>query len=277
MPRVAIIGGTGVYEAGILRDVSAQHLATPYGTTSFEHGIYQGPSGHEREVVFLPRHGAGHAIPPHRINYRANIWGLHQIGVERIIGTGAVGSLREDFAPGHCVLADSFLDFTRGRPLTFYEGDPVVPGGPAGVVHTDMTEPYCPELRRLLSDAGQAERLELHDGGCYVCTEGPRFESAAEIRAYRRLGADVVGMTNLPEVVLARELGMCYVLIAMVTNYAAGMTANRLTHAEVVETMAENVRKIRIMAWRALDHLPDVRACSCGETERPLRTADGVD
>ncbi len=270
-PRVAIIGGTGVYEAGILRDVTAQRLVTPYGITSLERGTYQGPSGRELEVIFLPRHGAGHVIPPHRINFRANIWALHQLGVKRVIGTGAVGSLRQDFAPGHCVLTDSFLDFTRTRPLTFYEGDPIVTGGPGGVVHTDMTEPYCPELRRLLNDAGQAERIELHDGGCYVCTEGPRFESAAEIRAYRRLGADVVGMTNLPEVVLARELGMCYALIAMVTNYAAGMTANRLTHAEVVETMAENVRKIRVMAWRALDNLPETRGCSCGETEPPSK------
>lgn len=269
-PRVAIIGGTGVYDAGILRDVRAQTLVTPYGVTTLQQGVYQGPSGHEAEVIFLPRHGVGHVIPPHRINYRANIWALHQLGVERVIGTGAVGSLREDFAPGHCVLADSFLDFTRTRALTFYEGNPIVAGAPSGVVHTDMTEPYCPELRKLLREAGHSQGIELHDGGCYVCTEGPRFESAAEIRAYRRLGADIVGMTNLPEVVLARELGMCYALIAMVTNYAAGMTANRLTHAEVVETMAENVRKIRVMAWQALDHLPEARGCSCGKTERPI-------
>ena len=271
MPKVAIIGGTGVYESGILADVNASRLLTPYGQAVFEEGILRTTQGRPPlEVVFLARHGASHAIPPHRINYRANIWALHQLGVERIIGTGAVGSLREDFAPGDCVLADGFLDFTRTRPLTFFEGEPVAPGGPSGVVHTDMTEPYCPQLRRLLAEAAEAESIALHDGGCYVCTEGPRFESAAEIRAYRRLGADIVGMTNLPEVILARELGMCYALIAMVTNYAAGMTVNRLTHAEVVETMAENVRKIRAITWRALAQLPHSRTCDCAKTEQPM-------
>lgn len=270
MPKVAIIGGTGVYESGILDDVASGQLLTPYGTAVFEEGTFRTPTERALEVIFLARHGAGHAIPPHRINYRANIWALRQLGVERVIGTGAVGSLREDFAPGDCVLADGFIDFTRGRPLTFYEGEAVVPGGPTGVVHTDMTEPYCRELRGILAAAAGTEGIALHDGGCYVCTDGPRFESPAEIRAYRRLGADIVGMTNLPEVILARELGMCYALIAMVTNYAAGMTVNRLTHAEVVDTMRDNVRKIRAITWRALAQLPQVRHCDCAQAEQPM-------
>jgi len=270
MPRVAIIGGTGVYESGILQGVTSSRLLTPYGLATVDEGTFAVPGGRSLEVVFLARHGSTHSIPPHRINYRANIWALHQLGVERVIGTGAVGSLREDFAPGDCVLADGFIDFTRTRPLTFFEGEAVVPGGPTGVVHTDMTEPYCPELRRLLVDVAATENISIHDGGCYVCTEGPRFESAAEIRAYRTLGADIVGMTNLPEVILARELGMCYALIAMVTNYAAGMTVSRLTHAEVVETMRDNVRKIRTITWRALAQLPPSRSCDCAKTEQPL-------
>ena len=264
MASGAIIGGSGVYQVPGL-DLTPRTVETPYGPVELfvTHGA-------DEELLFLPRHGPRHTIPPHRINYRANIWALHQLGVERVIGTGAVGSLREDFAPGDCVLADGFIDFTRSRPLTFFEGEAVVPGGPTGVVHTDMTEPYCPELRRLLVDVAAAENVSIHDGGCYVCTEGPRFESTAEIRAYRTLGADIVGMTNLPEVILARELGMCYALIAMVTNYAAGMTVSRLTHAEVVETMRDNVRKIRTITWRALAQLPPSRSCDCAKTEQPL-------
>lgn len=190
MAKVAIIGGTGVYESGILADVKTSRLLTPYGTAVIEEGFLNLPDRDPLEVVFLARHGAGHAIPPHRINYRANIWALHQLGVDRVIGTGAVGSLREDFPPGDCVLADSFLDFTRNRPLTFYEGEPVAPGGPSGVVHTDMTEPYCPQLRGLLASSAAAEGIPLHDGGCYVCTEGPPVSSST--RAMRSSSVVVV-------------------------------------------------------------------------------------
>jgi 5'-methylthioadenosine phosphorylase len=270
MPKVAIIGGTGVYESGFLAGVTDITVQTPYGAAVAQQGVYTGPSGRQLEVAFLARHGAGHSVPPHRINYRANIWGLAELGVERIVGTAAVGGLRDDLPPGHCVLVDSFLDFTRGRAGTFFEGDFGPAGGPTGVAHTDMTEPYCGEMRGLLRRAAESSGIEVASGGCYVCTDGPRFESPAEIRMFRMLGADVVGMTNVPEVVLARELGMCYALVAMVTNYAAGMTANRLTHAEVVETMANNVRKIRTMAWKALDLLPEARGCACGSVERPI-------
>jgi 5'-methylthioadenosine phosphorylase len=206
-------------------------------------------------------------VPPHRINYRANVWALHSLGVRRIVGTGAVGSLRLDYAPGEMVLVDQLLDFTRGRPSTFFDGEGAPGGAEPAVVHTDMTEPYCPELRRVLAEAAAAEGALAHGQGCYVCTEGPRFETAAEIRMFRQLGADVVGMTNAPEVVLARELGMCYGLVAMVTNYGAGLTGRPLTHGEVVETMRENVRQLRLIAWRALGLLPAARGCACGRTE----------
>lgn len=267
---LAIIGGTGVYEAGALDDVRDLNLVTPYGPAAMQIGVYQGPSGRSREVAFLPRHGAAHNVPPHRINYRANIWALHRLGVSRVIGTGAVGSLREELPPGHLVLTDSFLDFTRCRPATFYDGEAAPDGEPRGVVHTDMTVPYCPELRQLLRQAAAADGVDVAMGGTYACAEGPRFESAAEIRMMRLLGADVVGMTNLPEVVLARELGMCYALVAMVTNYAAGMTAARLTHGEVVETMRANVEKIRTMVWRALDLVNSERDCGCVHREDPM-------
>ncbi|MDP2871357.1 MAG: S-methyl-5'-thioadenosine phosphorylase [Bacillota bacterium] len=264
MPELAVIGGTGVYEAGFLSGVKPHALVTPYGTVEVQIGRHEGTGGGGAEVVFLTRHGIGHSVPPHRINYRANIWALRALGVKRIFATGAVGSLQERMAPGDCVLVSDFLDFARERPATFFEGQGAGGGSGFGVVHTDVSEPYCPELRRVLRQASEATGVAVHDGGCYVSTSGPRFETPAEIRMFRRLGADVVGMTNVPEVVLARELGMCYGLVAMVTNYAAGMTGNPLTHAEVVETMAENVRKIRALVWRALGLLPAERSCLCG-------------
>jgi len=264
MAGLAIIGGTGVYEAGILDGVEDRVLVTPYGTVGVQVGTMRGPSGRALEVVFVARHGRSHTVPPHRVNYRANVWGLKMLGVERIVGTGAVGSLREDMKPGDCVLVDQFIDFTRRRPLTFFDGEGDSPAAGHAVVHTDMTEPYCPELRRALREASAASGVPLHDGGCYVCTEGPRFETAAEIRMFRTLGADVVGMTNVPEVTLAREIGVCYALVAMVTNYAAGITGMPLTHGEVLDTMQENVRKIRALAWRALDMVPARRGCGCG-------------
>lgn len=265
MVRLAIIGGTGVYEAGILDGVERRTLVTPYGTVEVQIGTMQGPSGRKLEVAFLTRHGSRHTVPPHRINHRANVWGLKKLGVERIIGTGAVGSLRTELRPGDCVLVDQFIDFTRLRPSTFHEGLEGGPGPGAGVVHTDMTEPYCPEMRTALLEAGRITEVPVHHGGCYVCCEGPRFETAAEIRMFGQLGADVVGMTNVPEVVLARELGICYALVAMVTNYAAGITGRPLTHREVLETMRDNVRKIRALAWRALDVLPERRGCGCAQ------------
>jgi 5'-methylthioadenosine phosphorylase len=264
VPDLAVIGGTGVYETGFLSGVKEHTLLTPYGTVRVEIGVFRGQSGREAEVVFMTRHGAGHSVPPHRVNYRGNIWALRALGVTRVFGTAAVGSLRDEIAPGDCVLVDDFLDFARERPSTFFEGDAGQGDASFGVVHTDVSEPYCPELRGVLRQAAGTAGIAVHDGGCYVCTSGPRFETPAEIRMFRQLGADVVGMTNVPEVVLARELGMCYSLIAMATNYAAGMTGSRLTHAEVVEIMGHNVRKIRTVVWQALDLLPAERGCACG-------------
>jgi 5'-methylthioadenosine phosphorylase len=269
MPELAVIGGTGVYEAGFLRDVKPHTVLTPYGTVQLQIGSFEGATG-GGDVVFMTRHGAGHSVPPHRVNYRANIWALRALGVRRIFGTGAVGSLREHMAPGDCVIVSDFLDFVRERPSTFFEGDGGAGDGSLGVVHTDVSEPYCPELRSLLRAAAAAEGIPVHDSGCYVCTSGPRFETPAEIRMFRQLGADVVGMTNVPEVVLARELGMCYALVAMVTNYAAGMTRQPLTHGEVVEVMQDNGRKLRTLIWRGLGMLAGEEGpgggatCSCG-------------
>ncbi len=251
--RLAIIGGTGVYDPEILKDVRQETIDTRYGAVTLQVGSYAG-----REVAFLPRHGAKHSVPPHRINYRANIWALKSFGVERIIATSAVGSMNLDMKPGDFVLLDQFIDFTTGRETTFFDGDE------QGVVHTDFTEPYCPEVRQSLGEAARELGITLHRRGCYVCTEGPRFETPAEIKAFRLLGGDLVGMTNVPEVTLAREAGICYATVALVTNFAAGISPEPLTHEEVVEVMQQNMENIRELIMRALEILPAERNCRCG-------------
>ncbi len=242
---IAIIGGSGVYDPKMLDDLRTEVVGTPYGDVELVAGRFGG-----REVGFLARHGVGHAVPPHRVNYRANIWALKSRGVRRIIATAAVGSCNPKMVPGDFVLVSDFIDFTRQRPCTFFEG------GPQGVVHTDFTEPYCPVIRRVLVQAAGELGIPRHDGGVYVCTEGPRFETPAEIRMFARLGGDLVGMTNVPEVVLAHEVGICYGLVAMVTNAAAGIAASHLSHAEVLEIMAQNGENLRRLAMRALELMP---------------------
>lgn len=254
--RLAVIGGTGVYDPSMLFDVRDESVDTPYGRVVLKVGRL--PGGGAVKAAFLARHGVGHAVPPHRVNYRANIWALKSIGVERILATAAVGSLAAEMKPGDFVLVDQFLDFTRGRAATFYDGEG------RGVVHVDVSHPYCPELRRVLERAAEAAEVTCHRAGTYVCTEGPRFETAAEIRMYAQLGGHLVGMTGVPEVVLARELSICYAPVAMVTNYAAGITDRPLTHSEVVEVMAANAAKLRALFSRALMDIPCERRCACG-------------
>lgn len=253
MPRIAVIGGTGVYDPGILDNVIEKTVDTRFGLARVAVGSYRG-----QEVAFLARHGAGHSLPPHLINYRANIEALRALGVQRVVATAAVGSLNPLMRPGDFVLVDQFLDFTKQRPATFYEG------GEEGVVHCDMTHPYCPHLREVLYRIGTDIGLKLHREGIYVCTEGPRFETAAEIRMFRMLGGDVVGMTSVPECVLAREAGMCYATVAMVTNMAAGIGADRLTHSEVLEVMAANVSKLSRLLMESLGFIDVTAECECG-------------
>lgn len=252
MARIAIIGGTGVYNPDILNDVEERIIENKYGRAKVMSGTYQG-----EEMVFLARHGADHSVPPHLVNYRANIWALKELGVERVIATAAVGSLNLDMEPGHFVVVNDFLDFTKSRPSTFYDG------GEMGVVHCDMTEPYCREIRLALYEAGRDLGLPIHNGGVYVCSEGPRFETAAEITMYRRLGGDLVGMTSVPECTLARELGICYATVAMVSNYAAGVYPTRLTHKEVLEAMAKSGEQLRSLFMKAVGLIAHKRECEC--------------
>ena len=189
---IGIIGGSGVYEITEKADSCTEKVVeTEYGSVTVS--ILDICS---KKVAFIPRHAAGHSIPPHKINYRANIDALKNVGVTQIIATNSVGSMNEEMGPGTFVIPDDFLDFSQNRAKTYYENK---------VVHVDMTEPYCPTLRDILDKSG-----DVILGGTYVCTEGPRFETPAEIKMFKMLGGDLVGMTGVPEVTLARERGICY-------------------------------------------------------------------
>ena len=181
MSKLAFIGGTGVYDPGVLTDLESHIMDTPYGQASYESGKYG-----NKEVIFLARHGVHHTIPPHKINYRANIYALKALDVSAVVSTTAVGSLNPDFKPGELVLIDQFIDMTKSREHTFFDGDRY------GVAHLDMTHPYCDTLRKAILSTCKKENILIHNSGTYICTEGPRFETPAEIKAFKMWGADVV-------------------------------------------------------------------------------------
>lgn len=252
--EIAIIGGSGVYSIGALEKTSTTVVSTPYGNSP---EIVIGTLG-GRRVAFLPRHGKKHTAPPHLVNYRANLWALRELGVKRAFATTACGSLNPKMRPGELALLYQFIDFTKRRTQTFYEG------GEKSVAHVDVTEPYCSELRDILFKTAGGLKLKLHPRATYGCTEGPRFETAAEIKALRRLGCDLVGMTNVPECVLARELEICYAAVAVVTNFAAGISKAKLTHAEVAELMKKNIGRVQKLMFKAIPRVPKKRSCTCG-------------
>jgi len=261
VPRIGIIGGSGVYE--LLKESIARVITTPYGDVE----VFVGWVGDE-EVAFIPRHGKKHTIPPFAVNYRGNLYALNLLGVERVIATNAAGSLREDLEPGTLVVPDDFIDMTKGRVYTFYDGKTSlrVRGMEIkGVVHVSMTpSTYCPEIRNALLEAGSKEGLQVKDGGIYVCAEGNRFETPAEIRAYRLMGGDIVGMTGCPEAALARELSICYATLAVVTNYAAGIKGDKkLTHEEVKEIFSSRIKQVKDIILKSIPLLPKERKCPC--------------
>jgi len=221
--EIAIIGGTGLARMKDLQSLGHELVTTPFGEAS-------GPLTHGRlwghPIVFLPRHGYGHTIPPHRVNYRANLWALHHVGVRQLIAVNAVGLIRGDLNPGDLVLPDQLIDYTHGREHTFFDGDS------KGVEHVDFTEPYCPRLREALRQAARSAGVQIADKACYGATQGPRLETSAEIHRMERDGCDLVGMTGMPEAALARELGLDYVCVALGVNRAAGRGATGI-HAEM--------------------------------------------
>ncbi len=246
-PPIAIIGGSGV--STIIKG-SKRTVGTPYGPTPpLTFGVLNG-----RDVIFLPRHGETHSTPPHRVNYRANIQGLKSLGVERIIATNAVGAVDRGLVPGDIVVPNDLVDFTKSRPTTFYEGPPVT--------HVDVSEPYCPVLRKLLIAASLSSGREKAEQIVMACTEGPRYETPAEIRMLRTVGCGIVGMTGAPEAFLARELELCYAPVCFVSNMAAGFQKSLSAH-EVEERGRETGRILNNVIIEAVGRIPDNRSCPC--------------
>jgi 5'-methylthioinosine phosphorylase len=209
---LAIIGGTGIYQWPGLGDIERHAQETRWGAPS--DAIVVGDCG-GRRLAFLARHGADHRIAPHRVNYRANLWALRELGAQRVIGVNAVGGIRDDMAPGVVAIPDDLVDYTWGRESTYDDGS-------SEVHHAEFAAPYSAALRRALLDAAAGAGVAVIDGGCYGATQGPRLETRAEIARMRRDGCDLVGMTGMPEAALARELGLDYACIALVANWAAG-------------------------------------------------------
>ncbi|MCD6168908.1 MAG: S-methyl-5'-thioadenosine phosphorylase [Caldisericia bacterium] len=249
--KFGVIGGSGFYDLPGVKEREKKEIITPFGSVE----VSIGEIG-DREIVFVPRHGKTHTIPPHLIPYRANIWAMKEIGVERILATSASGSLNENMKPGDFVIIDQFLDFTHDRDFTFFDSV-------GKVVHTDMTDPYCPEMRDVIRKVMEKEGVRFHFAGTYVAMNGPRYESRAEIKMLKILGGDIVGMTGVPEVTLARELGLCYASIGIVTNFAAGITDEMITHEEVKRLMDEKSEILKKIIIEVIKLIPEERHCNC--------------
>jgi len=253
--KIGIIGGSGLYDMPELEDRKEVVLQTPFGPPS--DSLVVGTIG-GRRVAFLSRHGRGHRIIPSEINYRANIYALKLLGVERILSASAVGSLREEIAPLDIVLPDQFVDRTRGRASTFFGN------GLAG--HVNFADPVCPELLSVVYDSVGRAGIKAIKGGTYLCMEGPAFSTRAESNMYRQLGMDVIGMTNLQEAKLAREAEICYVTLALVTDYDCWHDSHESVTVEmIIQNLQQNARAAQKIIAQAVRDLPAGRGCLCGE------------
>ena len=249
---VGIIGGSGLYAIEGVVVEKVRKITTPFGEPS---DCYRIADFSNHKVVFLPRHGSRHHIPPHKINYRANIWGFKKLGVKSVLSFSAVGAINPGIKPGTIVVPDQIIDMTSSRSSTFYDTDEVV--------HIDFTEPYCPELRKSIFGAGKKSGIELRKSGTYICVNGPRLETEAEIKFFSGIGADVVGMTEMPEASLAREAELCFAGITVVTNFAAGITRKRLVTSEVVEVMKGTAGLLKKLLKEIFSLIPGERRCAC--------------
>lgn len=247
MISLAVIGGSGLTRLNNLEITHRRVMRTPYGEPSapLTYGRLAG-----REVVFLPRHGSGHTIPPHRINYQANIWALKESGISHVVAVNAVGGIASHLRAGELVFPDQIIDYTYGRAHTFF-GETQ-----RAVTHVDFTYPYCQQLRQLLIDASKRAQMTVPSQACYAATQGPRFETAAEIRRLERDGADLVGMTGMPEAALARELGLCYATVGVVSNAAAGKEAEELSLREIELFIEQGMEKVRRLLEELIAILP---------------------
>lgn len=255
-PKIGIIGGSGFYE--LLKKPEEIKITTPYGepSDSVMVGKYK-----NIPVAFLPRHGSKHHLPPHKINYKANLWVLHKLGVHNVLAPCACGSLQSEIKPGEFVIVDQFINKTYGRDDTFFHGP--------DVVHISTADPYCPHLRQEIYRASEKLKIKAHFGGTAVVINGPRFSTRSESQWFSRQGWEVINMTNYPECVLARELGMCYAAICLVTDYDAGVKNNPkikpVTMQEITKTFRKNNEKVKKLLLYLIEHLPEKKGCKCSE------------
>ncbi|WP_407565439.1 S-methyl-5'-thioadenosine phosphorylase [Streptomyces sp. 184] len=259
--EIGVIGGSGFYS--FLEDVTEIAVETPYGPPS--DSLFLGEIA-GRRVAFLPRHGRKHHIPPHRINYRANLWALRSLGVRQVLGPCAVGGLQPEHGPGTLLVPDQMVDRTKSRAQTYFDGEQLPDGATPNVVHVSLADPYCPTGRRAALKAAHEGGWEAVDGGTLVVIEGPRFSTRAESVWHRAQGWAVVGMTGHPEAVLARELELCYTSMTLVTDLDAGAeTGEGVSHEEVLEVFAANVGRLRDVLFDAVGRLPATadRDCLC--------------
>jgi 5'-methylthioadenosine phosphorylase len=252
--EIAVFGGSGFYEW--LDGAEEVKVETPYGPPSGSIAVAEVGG---RRVAFLPRHGPNHEVPAPFVNYRANVWAMHELGVRRIIGPSAVGSLQPDLHPGDLVICDQFIDRTAGRADTYYPGPEVV--------HVSAADPYCPELRELAGRVAGEQAVRFRPTGTVVVVQGPRFSTRAESRWYGRMGWDIVGMTQYPEVILARELEMCYLNLSLVTDYDAGLEAAPEVAAvqahDVMRVLADNISRVRDLLATLIPMIPATPSCAC--------------
>lgn len=252
---IGLIGGSGLYQMADLRVEEERTVQTPYGNPS--DAIMLGTCAGVK-IAFLPRHGRKHAVSPSEINYRANIWALKSLGVEQIISVSAVGSMKEEIAPGHMVLIDQLVDRTKQRADTFFHD---------GIVaHVSFADPICTDLANALATGGDAAKTKIHRGGAYVCIEGPMFSSRAESNIFRQWGMSVIGMTNYQEAKLAREAEICYATIALATDYDCWHESEENVDAQsVLKVMQQNVSNVQRMLVAALPKVPRDRKCGCSQ------------
>jgi 5'-methylthioadenosine phosphorylase len=250
--EIGVFGGSGFYS--FLTDVETVDLDTPYGRPSAPPMI--GDVG-GRRVAFIPRHGVKHEFPPHQVPYRANAWAMKELGVVRVLGPNACGSLQPHVKPGDFVICDQLVDRTRSRPHTFYDG-PVS-------THISFADPYCETMRQVTIDAGHDLGIPIHERGTVVVIEGPRFSTRAESAWFAGAGWEVINMTQYPEALLARELELCYANISLITDYDVGVEGvPPVTHEDVIRVFAENNDKLRDLLFAVIPKLPVERDCSCG-------------
>ncbi|OGE24753.1 MAG: methylthioadenosine phosphorylase [Candidatus Dadabacteria bacterium RIFCSPHIGHO2_12_FULL_53_21] len=253
MKTVGIIGGSGLYALEGITGVETVSVDTPWGKPSDDPAV--GELGDTR-LVFLPRHGKGHKLMPSEINYRANIFAMKMLGAEWIISVSAVGSMREEIAPGHIVIPSQFYDHTKSRASTFF-GDGIA-------AHVSMADPVCPSLSRALYEAALSAGATVHKDATYICMEGPQFSSRAESNIYRKWGVDVIGMTNMPEAKLAREAEICYSTLALSTDYDCWHEHHgNVTVDDIIETLMSNVALARKVITKALPGISEARDCAC--------------